>query len=60
MTSAGGTLKSWATTQMVVAQSSGEAEYYALTKAAAEGLGVQALMEDLGWKANVRLGHISL
>ena len=48
-------MKSWATTQMVVAQSSGEAEYYAMTKAAAEGLGVQALMEDLGWKAKVRV-----
>ena len=55
VTIGGGTLKSWASTQMVVAQSSGEAEYYAMTKAAAEGLGVQALMEDLGWKAKVRV-----
>ena len=51
----GGALKSWSSTQATVAMSSGEAEYYALVKGAAEGLGMQALMKDLGWKAKVRV-----
>ena len=42
-------LKSWSSTQKSIATSSGEAEFYALTKAAAEGLGVQAVAADLGW-----------
>ena len=29
--------------------------YYALVKGAAEGLGMQALIKDLGWKAKVRV-----
>ena len=55
MTWGGSVLKTWPSTQRVVAQSSGEAEYYAMTKAAAEGLGVKALLEDLGWDAQVRI-----
>lgn len=51
----GGTLKHWASTQGTVALSSGEAEYYALVKAAAEALGVQALACDLGWEFKVRI-----
>ena len=35
--------------------SSGEAEYYAMVKAAAEGLGIQALAKDLGIDMKVRL-----
>jgi hypothetical protein len=52
---AGTGVKSWSSTQASVAQSSGEAEYYSLARAAAEGLGVQALMQDLGWAAVVRV-----
>jgi hypothetical protein len=48
-------VKSWSSTQASVAQSSGEAEYYSLARAAAEGLGIQALMRDLGWDAIVRV-----
>ena len=40
-------VKSWATTQTVVALSSGEAEYYGVAKGACEGLGVVGLLEDL-------------
>ena len=54
-TIAGGTVKTWASTQGSIATSSGEAEYYALIKAAAEGLGIQALAEDLGWKLKLRI-----
>ena len=38
-----------------MALSSGEAEYYALVKTAAEALGVQALAADLGWSMRVRI-----
>ena len=55
VTIAGGAIKTWSTTQSTVALSSGEAEYYALTKAAAEGLGVQSLAFDLGWNMKVRI-----
>ena len=40
-------IKSWATTQTVVAMSSGEAEFYGLTKGACEGLGAVGLVEDM-------------
>ena len=51
----GGVVKSWSGTQATIATSSGEAEYYALVKAAAEGLGVKAVMEDMGWNMKVRI-----
>jgi hypothetical protein len=54
-TLSGTAVKSWSSTQASVAQSSGEAEYYALARAAAEGLGLQALLRDLGWDACVRV-----
>ena len=41
-------VKSWATNQAVLALSSGEAEYYALVKAASVSLGLKALGEDMG------------
>ena len=44
-------IKSWCTTQTVVALSSGEAELYALTKGAAQTLGLTALAKDLGCEA---------
>jgi hypothetical protein len=40
-------VKSWATTQTVIALSSGEAEYYGVTKGACEGLGMIGLIEDM-------------
>ena len=50
-----GVVKTWSSTQTTIAQSSGEAEYYALVRAAAEGLGMQSVMHDLGWEMHVRL-----
>ena len=35
--------------------SSAEAEYYAMVKASAEALGIQALAADLGWAVRIRL-----
>jgi hypothetical protein len=49
-------VKHWSTTQSTIALSSGEAEYVALVKAAAEGLGVQALACDLGLETALRIG----
>ena len=48
-------LKAWSTTQTVVATSSGEAEYYAAVKGAAEGLAFQSMCLDLGVELKVRL-----
>ena len=50
-----GVVKTWSSTQTTIAQSSGEAEYYALVRAVAEGLGMQSVMRDLGWEMRVRL-----
>ena len=52
---AGGLVKTWTSAQATVAQSSGEAEYYALVPAASEALGLQSIMKDLRWHASLRL-----
>ena len=39
-------LKTWSTTQSVVALSSGEAEYYGLVRGASIGLGLQSMFQD--------------
>ena len=52
---AGMLVKSWSTTQPLVALLSGEAELYAIVKASAEGLGLQSLLNDIGYKARVRV-----
>ena len=51
----GSVVKTWSSTQASVAQSSGEAEYYALVKAACEALGVQSLLRDMGKAATITL-----
>lgn len=48
-------IKHWSRTQKARALSSGEAEYYAMVTGGAEGLGMQSLAEDLGWKVQVRV-----
>ena len=48
-------IKSWSTTQTLIALSSGEAELYGTVKAGSEGLGVQALLKDLGIMADVEV-----
>ena len=42
-------MKSWSTSQAVIALSSGEAEYYGLVKGASMGLGAASIIRDLGW-----------
>ena len=44
------TIKTWSTHQSVIALSSGEAEYYGMVKGASVGLGIQAMLGDLGWE----------
>ena len=41
-------VKTWSSTQAIIATSSGEAEYYGVVKAASVGLGVRSLLADLG------------
>ena len=41
-------IKTWSSTQDVIATSSGEAEYYALVKCGSQALGLGAMMQDLG------------
>ena len=48
-------MKHWSSTQASVALSVGEAEYYALVKALAEGLGLVSLARDLGFEFKLRL-----
>lgn len=51
----GAVLKSWANRQATVALSSGEAEFHAASKAAAELIAVRSMMEDLGWSCGIKL-----
>ena len=48
-------IKRWSSTQAVVALSSGESEYYGLTKGASEGLGIRSLLGDWGLSREVVL-----
>ena len=45
----------WSRTQKARALSSGEAEYYAMATGCADGLGLQSLAQDLGWRVEVRI-----
>ena len=51
----GAAIKHWSSTQRSVALSVGEAEYNAIVKGAAEGLGIQALARDLGIELTLRI-----
>ena len=46
-------IKSWSTTQSVIALSSGEAEYYGMVKGSSVGLGIQSVLRD--FETNVKL-----
>ena len=48
-------VKTWCCTQSVIALSSGEAEYYGLVKGASVGLGIKAMLADLGIYKGVRM-----
>ena len=46
-------MKTWSSTQATVALSSAEAELYALTKGASQGLGMMTLLADFGFTVSV-------
>ena len=48
-------LKSWSSTQSVVALSSGESEYYGVVKGASEGLGIKSILGDWGYHREIKL-----
>ncbi len=48
-------IKSWSTTQSVIALSSGEAEYYGLVKGGSVGLGLQAVLRDFNLEVEIAL-----
>ena len=52
-------VKSWSATQAVIATPSGEAEYYGMVKGASQGLGIKAMMQDMGMEVGLRLGSDS-
>ena len=48
-------VKSWSTTQAFIALSSGEAEYYGVVKGSSVGLGLQAMLADMGVKVQLHV-----
>ena len=48
-------VKSWSSTQSVVALSSGEAEYYGMVKGASVALGLQSVLKDFNIECNIVL-----
>ena len=48
-------IKSWSSTQSVIALSSGEAEYYGIVKGASVGLGLQSVLKDFGITSSISI-----
>ena len=48
-------IKSWSTTQSLIALSTGEADLYAIKKSAANGLGAWSLLSDMGLTLDIRV-----
>ena len=48
-------IKSWSTTQAVIALSSGEAEFYGIVKGASVGKGLRSVLADLGIDSRIRI-----
>ena len=49
------TIKSWSSTQTVIALSSGEAEYYGMVKGASIGLRLQSVLRDFGVSSEIEV-----
>ena len=52
-------IRSWSSTQRVIALSSGEAEYYGMVRGGAEGLGTRSILEDMGINMKIKLSEDS-
>ena len=48
-------IKTWSTTQGIIALSSGEAEYYAIVKAGSQALGLKAMAKDFGIDLKIKI-----
>ena len=48
-------IKHWSKTQTTISLSSGEAELHGITYGAAQALGMQSLLKDLGWSMKIRV-----
>ena len=48
-------LKSWASTQSVIALSSGESEFYVIVKGASQGMGMKSLLADLNFPCHIKV-----
>ena len=48
-------IKSWSSTQSVIALSSGEAEYYGMVKGASVALGLQPVLKDFDFECSIVL-----
>ena len=48
-------MKSWSSTQAIVATWSGEVEHKALAWRAAEALGLKAVLDELGWEMPIEI-----
>ena len=48
-------IKHWSKTQTTISLSSGEAELHGIAHGAAQGLGMQSLLVDLGWHLKLRV-----
>ena len=51
----GHVIQAWSVTQATVALSYGEAEYYSMVRGASHGLGMQAMLKDLGQERRLRI-----
>ena len=48
-------IKSWASTQGIIALSSGEAEFYSIVKGGSVSIGVRSILCEMGVKARIRI-----
>ena len=48
-------IKSWSSTQSVIALSSGEAEYYGIVKGASVGVGLQSVLKDFDVNVDLKV-----
>jgi len=48
-------VKTWSSTQATRALSSGEADHYAIIEGASRALGVQSLMDDMGYECKIKM-----
>ena len=48
-------IKTWSSTQAIIALSSGEAEFYGIVKASSVGLGCKAMLKDMGFDVSIRV-----